>query len=542
MINLVLRRVLIIATLVTVLFGLDSLSDESLLLNLPSELEIIDVLAQQRAQKEEILKAQVDYIAAQEKMVEYYQEQIIKQEEFILIENARQEEDRIKAIEEAMENNYTLGDRDKPLDYQNLFDDSIKHTFVLDFDRSEWQHLLDSMNEYHDMFGNYKSNEYVKADVSYYGDEELIFIPDVGIRSKGNNYSRRLPENSEGVVVPIHYVMKFNETFDTTFGTTEYDWLKTREVFDLEKLAFKWNRNNDQTYINELYSHRLFQEAGVAMPNITLTKLIIRINGEVEMTELYTAQEVIDEEFIRKHLQDTPTKEVGDLYKVIWPGTLQPITNLYSVGIRDWKSNYRPTYGKETNQDSSDYSSLINFTRNLDNYSGLTLKNYLEDNFDVDMFIRSLAVNVLLGNPDDYRGNANNYYLYFDESDYLTFIPFDYDHSMGVGWSGSPVFIDYTLGNDIYEWEGSGFSSYSDYTPLVDKILEFEEYQILYEDYLEQFINDGYFSFNYYSDLFNTLESAYGNEFDMSNDKFYYINAKTNAVLEDIIYYRNQRD
>ena len=278
------------------------------------------------------------------------------------------------------------------------------------------------------------------------------------------------------------------------------------------------------------------------MPNITLTKLVIRIDGVEEMTELYTAQEAIDEEFIRKQIQETPTKEVGDLYKVIWPGTLQPLTNMYEVGVRNWETNYRPTYGKETNQDIIDYSTLIDFTRNLNNYSGLTLKNYLEDNFDVDMFIRALAVNVLLGNPDDYRGNANNYYLYFDVNDYLSFIPFDYDHSMGVGWSGHPVFIDYTIGNDIYEWEGSSFSVYSDYTPLVDKVLEFEEYQILYENYLEQFINDGSFSYTYYNNLFNTLESVYGDEFDMNNDKLYYITAKTNAVLEDITFYRNQRD
>ena len=219
--RLLLKRIIIGVVLITMLLGLQSLSSESLLLNLPSELEIIDV-AKQQAQQELLLKAKTNYQEAQETMLEYYRKQIFKQQEFIFIEQARQEEERIKAIEKALENIVTLGDRDKPQDYQNLFDDSIKHTFILDFDSSEWQRLIDSMNEYYDMFGSYKSNEYVKADVSYYGDDELISIPDVGIRSKGNNYSRRLPINNEGDVIPIHYVMKFNETFDTTFGSQEY--------------------------------------------------------------------------------------------------------------------------------------------------------------------------------------------------------------------------------------------------------------------------------------------------------------------------------
>ncbi len=170
------------------------------------------------------------------------------------------------------------------------------------------------------------------------------------------------------------------------------------------------------------------------------------------------------------------------------------------------------------------------------------LKNYLEDKFNVDMFIRTLAVNVLVGNPDDYRGNANNYYLYFDKNNFLTFLPFDYDNSMGEGWNGSPVFIDYTIGNDIYTWEGNGFSSNTDNIPLVENILQFEEYQILYEGYLESLINDGYFSESYYYSLFDTFESIYGDEFDMVYNKHDYISRKIEAVLEDIAYYRNERD
>lgn len=548
--NVILKRVLIISTALLILLGLSLVSDESLLLNLPSDLEIINILASEREQRASLIRSQKDYLEQQTERLEYYKTQLEAQQDYINLELIEQEEERLKEIEEELKNEYTLNNRDKPQDYQNLFDDSIKHTFVIDFDRSEWQHLLDSMTSYFNMYGTFKSNEYVKADVSYYGNEEFLYIPDVGIRTKGNDFSRQLPEDGNGNIRPVHYVMKFNETFNEVEGTLEYDWLKTREVFDLEKLAFKWNRNNDASYMNELYAHRLFQEAGVAMPQITLTKLIVKIDGVVEMTELYSAQEYMDEEYIRRYFQEVPTDEVGDLYKVIWPGTLEPLASMSMVGIRDWRNNIRPTYGKETNQKNNDYSSLIDFTRDLNNYTGVTLKNFLDDNFDVDMFIRSMAANVLLGNPDDYRGNANNYYLYFDEEDYLTYIPFDYDHCMGVGWAGAttlvnfetPVFINYTIGNDIYQWNLTSFTAFTENTPLVDKVLEFDDYRILYEDYLEEFITEGYFSYTYYNDLFNTLENHYGDEFSMVNDKSYYINAKTNNVLNSVAYHRSLRD
>jgi len=541
--NIIFRRILIIGATLLILLGLELGTDSSLLLNLPSELDVISYLSQESDREQLFLEAQRDYLLDQQDILQDFTKKLNEQREVILLDQQKIEEERLKIIEEAIKNAYTLGDRNKPQDYQNLFNDGIKHTFIVDFDSTEWQDLKDSMNDYNNQYGSYRSNEYHQVDVTYLGDEEEIYIQDVGIRTKGNIYSRYIPEDGSGNVIPVHYVLKFNETFDAVEGTQEYDWLKKREVFDLEQLIFKWNRVNDSTYINELYSYRMFKEAGVTIPEMSLSKFVIRIDGVVKMEELYTIQEQMDEEFIRKHLQETPTSVVGDMYKVVWPGTLEPLYDNSDIGIREWETNYRPTYGLKTNTNiPNNFSNLRGFTTRLDSYSGIMLKNYLEDKFDVDMFIRTLAVNVLVGNPDDYRGNANNYYLYFDENNFLTFLPFDYDNSMGEGWSGSPIFIDYTIGNDIYTWEGNGFGSNTDDIPLVEKILEYEEYQILYEGYLETFIADGYFSETYYINLFDTFERVYGDEFDMSYNKHDYISGKIDAVLEDIDYYRNERD
>lgn len=507
---------------------------ESLLLTAPEELDVIQALLQKREQQE-ILRAEIEAEIAR---LEQLEEEAREQREQELLEEQQRLEEEAQALIDA----YTLGNRDKPQDYQNLFDNSIKHTFIVDFDTAEWEGLIQDMEDYHDLYGTYRSNNYRKVDVTYITDDETLSIKDVGIRSKGNIYSRYPPVNSQGDVIPIHYVLKFNETFDTQVGTEEYTLLKTREVFDLEKLIFKHNRNNDATYLSEVYSMQVFRDAGVAAPMMSLANYIIRIDGEVVFEELYGVQEYIDEEFVRKQLQDVPTKEVGDLYKVIWPGTLEPIYNTSLIGIREWETNTRPVYGLESNDDIMNYQQLIDFTFALDNSNETERKAFIEESINVDNMIRAFAVSIFLGNPDDYRGNANNYYLYFDQQGVFTYIPFDFDHSLGQGWPGNPVFIDYSLGNDIYTWEGDGFSAATRNIPLIDNILlTYDEYQILYEDYLEAFISDGTFSYTGFSALFNQAQALYGDQYYMVNDKEYYITTKITNVLEDIEQYRNIR-
>lgn len=395
------------------------------------------------------------------------------------------------------------------------------------------------MNEYYEQFGTYKSNNYRKVDVTYIADNEIYEIKDVGIRSKGNDYSRFPPDRGYGEILPIHYMMKFNETFDLEEGTEEYDLLKKREVFNIEQLLFKWNNTSDPGYTNEVFSYEMFRQIGVPIPMASFAEMQIVIDGKVERVELYNIFEQYDEEFIRKHLQEVPTKEVGDLYKGLWSATLDPILSSQEYGIRNWEVNYRPLYGKETNKDINSYDLLVDFSFGI-NESDLTeRKAFIEEYFNIDSFMKAMAMNVLLGNPDDYRGNANNFYYYIESDGYLTYLPFDYDNSMGSGWTGYDVFINYTLGNDIYEWGWADWMPCG--KPLWDNTIVYEEYQILYEDYLMEFIDEGIYSEESYLDIYNHVEMLYSDIAEIRYDKSYFITTKIQVVQEDVEYYRNQR-
>jgi hypothetical protein len=437
-------------------------------------------------------------------------------------------------IDQAFEDGY-----DQEAEYEKLFSYDIRHTFVIEFTQEEWDGLNQDMYDHYDQFGNYKSNNYRRVDVTYIADDEIYEIKEVGIRSKGNDYSRFPPDSGNGYVSPIHYMMKFNETFEYEEGTEEFDDLKKRDVFNMEQLLFKWNNTNDPGYTNEVFSYEMFREMGVAIPRASYAEMQIVVDGKVKMVELYNIFEQYDEEFIRKHLQEIPTKEVGDLYKGLWSATLDPIYSSSDYGIRNWETNYRPLYGKETNKDIESYDLLVDFSFGININDLSSRKEFIENYFNIDNFMRAMAVNVLVGNPDDYRGNANNFYYYIEEDGYLTYLPFDYDNSMGAGWPGHPSFINYTLGNDIYEWAWESWMPCG--KPLWDNTIVYEEYQILYENYMLQLIEDGTFSEATYLEIYEKAEALYSDIADMRYDKTNYFALKIDAVTSDIEYYRSLR-
>ena len=488
--NLIIRRVVIIGSLLLTLLVLELTSEKSLMNNLPTHDQIVQSIIDRNEQQ--------------------------------------------KAIDQAFEDGY-----DQEAEYEKLFAYDIRHTFIIEFTQEEWDGLNQDMYDYHTKYGSFKSNNYRKVNITYIADDEITEIKDVGIRSKGNDYSRFPPDNGSGIVSPIHYMMKFNETFDLEEGTDEYNDLKKREVFNIEQLLFKWNNTRDPGYTNEIFSYEMFRQAGVPIPRASYADVRIVIDGKVKMVELYNIFEQYDEEFIRKHLQETPTKEVGDLYKGLWSATLDPIYSPFDYGIRNWEENYRPLYGKETNKDIDTYDLLVDFSFGININNLTSRKEFIEHNFNIDNFMRSMAINVLVGNPDDYRGNANNFYYYIEEDGYLWYLPFDYDNSMGAGWPGHPSMINYTLGNDIYEWGWETWMPCG--KPLWDNTIVYEEYQILYEDYLIEFIDNGMFSEESYLAIYNHVEALYSDIADLRYDKTHYITTKIEVVREAVEYYRSQR-
>jgi hypothetical protein len=286
-----------------------------------------------------------------------------------------------------------------------------------------------------------------------------------------------------------------------------YQTVVDRLVFGVEELDLKYNRNRDETFISEKYAHDLMREFGVYAQHTTLARLYVQINDVKTFYGLYTVFEPIDQYFINRRFSDTSTE--GNLYKSLWqnfgPATLSTNRHALSIGIRDVQTNYRPSYDLKTNKKTNDTSDIRTFMSNINALSGSEFKTYIESHFDVDRFLRLLAVGALIGNPDDYRAMANNYYLYHDpDLEIWHMIPYDYDHGFGQGWDGLD---DYSLTLDLIEWKNLTGQSH----PLVEKVLAIDEYKQTYINYLIELIDseNGMFHIDHFLELYTGQKNIY---------------------------------
>lgn len=388
--------------------------------------------------------------------------------------------------------------------YESFFNSESElklHEFEVHVTKTEWERLLAILNK------NIKSDQYVKADVTYrYTTDESTLvetIPEVGFRIRGNT-TRRIPYKN-GEFRRAHFKIKFDKRFDQVEGTPEYEERKKRTFADVEAINLKWGREGseaDVSQIREIYQYDMLRQAGVYVPRTTSARLILYVDGERVDYGMYTAIEPIDDTFLKHNMGS----DDGDLYKCLWKG-MGPATlsrgsaSGNKVGIGDAEIGYEPSY--DLKEGSLDNNTLLDFVNNIGGLSDMALKSYLDDNFDVDRFLRFLAMNVILGMPDDYWAMGNNYYLFFPDNGKITFLPYDYDHGLGGGWTPFDA-----ANADIYEWrDGTGNS----YRALM-KVFQYAEYRSLYESYLHEFAlsDNAIFDYSHYkNNYFDKLKAMY---------------------------------
>ncbi len=397
------------------------------------------------------------------------------------------------------------------LEFSSFFNDEVKKDIIIEINQDQWDTLNDEMNDYYDQFGNYRTDAYAKADMYYRSSEydETYKIENVGIRSKGNT-SRVILEDGQGNLNKSHFKISFHEDFDQD----EYDIYDDRTLFAVEELEMKYNRNNDPTYINEKFSFDLFNDFGVIAPKATLSNLYLKIGDQTYYYGLYTVFEPIDKLFLEKRFDED--NRDGDLYKSLWqgfqPASLQANYSDQEMGLKDESINYRPTYDLKNNKKTSQHEALIEFIDQLKNWDKEEFDTQIESVFDVDQFLKLLALGVLIGNPDDYRAMANNYYFYQEEYRLLWhMIPYDYDHSFGIGWNPTG---DYTISGDIITWYNINATLLNVETydhPLSDRILSNEAFLNQYKSYLSQLLDqdNGLFTYQRYEAAYLQAKALY---------------------------------
>ena len=169
----------------------------------------------------------------------------------------------------------------------------------------------------------------------------------------------------------------------------------------LQKISLN-NSAEDPTFLTEKICRELFAAAGVPVPRADYAE--VELNGR--RVGLYVLVEGWNKQFLRRYFKN-------------------PNGNLYDSGfIRDINQKLEKNSGPDP-QDQSDLKALVAAANEPDLTNRLAR---LEKVLDLDLFITSFAMQIMMWNWDGYVMNINNYRIYHDpDSDRLTMMPHGLD-------------------------------------------------------------------------------------------------------------------
>lgn len=135
----------------------------------------------------------------------------------------------------------------------------------------------------------------------------------------------------------------------------------------------------------------------------------------------------------------------------------------------------------------------------------------MDQNFEVDKWLRYLAMGIYINNLDDYRFLINNYYLYFNNKGKIEFIPIDFDMVLSCGWDAELGWEGIIHQNIFNTYNVTGLWGETPERPLVDKFLAVNKYRERYLLYLEDCVNpeNHLFLYSEFEQRFRLVESLY---------------------------------
>ena len=369
-----------------------------------------------------------------------------------------------------------------------VFDLSSVPSITIEISSNNWNTILTNFDK------NTNNETMVVADFKFQKGADIYTFQNIGFRLRGNS-SRERPE---GTPSGLH-------------NPTSPDWHHTHFKIDLDQFAtvgtnfykldgfnLKWCKD-DPDYAREVYCYHLFQKFGVwTAPLVSYCKVYIKIKEDPAAAYfgIYEMIEPIDERYIKARFPDE--QENGFLWKCLWGANLgTPGGGDIGMEIIDPNNDgnsYRPCYDLKTQKTNfaAAKAQLLAFINNLNTKTGSDFITWIKSAMDVDLLLRTYAVNDLVGMWDDYwKNNGNNYYLYFDDLGKCYFIPYDYDNTLGTGISyyGNP-------GTDnIITW-GPGTGAV-----LINKVFDVTEFKNTYIKYVSELINKT-------NDLFDFVKST----------------------------------
>lgn len=365
-------------------------------------------------------------------------------------------------------------------DYATVFPDDKVNTLEIVMTSTDWSNIQSNMKSlYGYSFGS--NGGMGGGQGGGFPDEEPDYIAvslkangiewyKVGFRLKGNS---TLSSSWRNGIYKLPFRLNFDKYED------DYPQIENQRFYGFKELSMSPGAN-DNSLIREKAGAEIFRKAGIPASQAAFYKVYIDFGQGLKYCGVYTMVEVVDDTMI----EDQFGNDNGNIYK--------PESSFQSFVTSEFE--------KKNNEDAADYTDVeaaINaLNSNLRTSNREQWRANLEAAFNVDHFLKWLAVNTTMLNWDTYGAMAHNYYLYHDEEDGLTWIPWDNNDSMS------------NRGNTSISPSLSGISSS---WPLIRYLIDDEVYEEKYKAYMRDFNNNVFIAaeMNSLFDRYHELISPY---------------------------------
>ena len=329
---------------------------------------------------------------------------------------------------------------------------------------AEWNRLLACYDQ------DQNTEEYIHCDATFTKEGTTHAFADAGLRLRGNT-SRRRPEGNYGEQHKtdaadwrhVHFMLNLRKFVKDD----------AHELGGVRKIHLKWCKD-DPTYVREMYCYNLFRRYGIETAIMTsYCRLWVQVEGDKKEAYfgVYEMLEAIDETYLKNRKELFGSAD-HNLWKCAWGAGLNS-TNDGDFWSDDNVGTQNPPYTLKTNTDNFEAAKeqLKDFILKLNGKTSDSFKTWIQQVTDVELLLKTYAVNVAVGMWDDYWCGQNNYYIYFNSSDKYDykffFIPYDYDNTLGTS-----NYIDAGR-QDPLNWGDNS-------RKLIRKLLDYPEWRAIY--------------------------------------------------------------
>ena len=334
-----------------------------------------------------------------------------------------------------------------------IFDDSYVHEVRITIDNVDfWSELSQNYQN------NYPDLPYTMASASIDGE----VTDSVGIRQKG--FASHFGSQGDKKSMKID----FNHFVDGK----KYDGLK------------KINLNNgfgDPAIQRDKLCYNIMNKAGVDAPRTSYARIYLND----QYWGLYLLVEQVDRTFLKDNFGNSN----GNLFKNVGNSELE--------WMGQDTSQYQQIFELKTDPDVEAWENFVELMDVLNNTGDGDFKEEISKIFDVDLYLKVLAVDVATGNWDSYIEHGRNFYMYQDSgSRKFNWIPWDYNFALGGTFGsdfGGPGGGDPDEGNPI----GNTLSEFpvdmsNSEKVLVNRLLAVPEYKERYYQGFCRLLDDNF--------------------------------------------------